>query len=109
LHNELNLELRALEMKKAHLANQLVTRKRAAEQAQKLAEAKRRVAEMRAEIQKMQEEVGQVKELQNTQAAARTSRHHKGQDLRQTNHIHEDQHFQPNPPFDPTSPLSIAL
>ena len=32
LYNELNLELRALEMKKAHLANQLATRKRAAEQ-----------------------------------------------------------------------------
>ena len=32
LHDELNLELRALEMKKAHLANQLATKKRAAEQ-----------------------------------------------------------------------------
>ena len=53
LHNELNLELRALEMKKAHLANQLATRKRAAEQTQKLAEAKRKVAEMQTEIQKM--------------------------------------------------------
>ena len=50
LHNELNLELRALEMKKAHLANQLATRKRAAEQTQKLVEAKRKVAEMQAEI-----------------------------------------------------------
>ena len=50
LHNELNLELHTLEMKKAHLANQLATRKRAAEQAQKLAEAKRRVAEIQAEI-----------------------------------------------------------
>ena len=50
LHNELNLELRALEMKKAHLDNQLATRKRADEQAQKLAEAKRRVAEIQAEI-----------------------------------------------------------
>ena len=46
LHDELNLELQALEMKKAHLANQLATKKRAAEQAQKLAEAKCRVAEM---------------------------------------------------------------
>ena len=53
LHNELNLELHTLEMKKAHLANQLATRKRAAEQAQKLAEAKRKVAEMQVEIQKM--------------------------------------------------------
>ena len=52
LHDELNLELRALEMKKAHLANQLATKKRAAEQTQKLAEAKRRIAEMQAEIQK---------------------------------------------------------
>ena len=50
LHNDLNLELRALEMKKAHLANQLATRKRAAEQTQKLAEAKRRVTEMQAKI-----------------------------------------------------------
>jgi len=50
LHNELNLELRALEMKKAHLANQLATRKRTAEQAQKLAEAKRRVVEIQTEI-----------------------------------------------------------
>ena len=30
-HHELNLQLRALEMKKAHLANQLASRKRAAE------------------------------------------------------------------------------
>ena len=51
-HHELNLQLRALEMKKAHLANQLVSRKRAAEQAQRLAEAKRKVIEMQAEIQK---------------------------------------------------------
>jgi len=36
LHDELNLDLRALEMKKAHLANQLATKKRAAEQAQKI-------------------------------------------------------------------------
>jgi len=50
LHSELNLELRALEMKKAHLVNQLATRKRAAEQTQKLVEAKRKVAEMQAEI-----------------------------------------------------------
>ena len=49
-HHELNLQLRALEMKKAHLANQLATRKRAAEQAQRLAEAKHKVAEMQAEI-----------------------------------------------------------
>ena len=109
LHDELNLELRALEKKKTHLANQLATRKRAAEQAQKLAEAKRRVTKMQAEIQKMQKEVGQLQELPNTHAAAGTSRHHEGQDLRQTNHIHQDQHFQPNPPFDPTSPLSNAL
>ena len=92
-------------MKKAHLANQLATKKRAAEQTQKLAEAKRRVAA----IQKIQEEVGQLQELPNTQAAVGTSRHHEGQDLCQANHIHQDQHFQPNPPFDPTSPLSIAL
>ena len=50
VHHELNLQLRALEMKKAHLANQLATRKRAVEQAQRLAEAKRKVAKMQAEI-----------------------------------------------------------
>ena len=33
LHDELNLELRAPEMKKSHMANQLATKKRAAEQA----------------------------------------------------------------------------
>ena len=33
-HHELNLQLRSLEMKKAHLASQLTTKKRAAEQAQ---------------------------------------------------------------------------
>ncbi|KAG2636735.1 hypothetical protein PVAP13_2NG160203 [Panicum virgatum] len=59
VHHELNLQLRALEMKKAHLANQLATKKRAAEQAQRLTEAKCKVAEMQAEIQKMQEEVEQ--------------------------------------------------
>ena len=82
LHDELNLELRALEMKKAHLANQLATKKRAAEQAQKLAIAKHRVAEIQAEIQKMQEEVEQLQESQSTHAAAETSKHHEGQDLR---------------------------
>ena len=45
---------------------------------------------MQVEIQKMQEEVGQLQELPNTQAAAETSRHHEGQDLRQANHIHQD-------------------
>ena len=64
---------------------------------------------MQAEIQKMQEEVGQLQELPNTHAAARISRHHEGQDLRQTYYILQDQHFQPNLPFDPTSLLSIAL
>ena len=93
LHDELNLELRALEMKKAHLANQLETKKRAAEQAQKLADAKRRVAEMRAEIQKIQQEMGQAQESQNPHSAVGTSRHPEGQDLRQTNHIHQDHHF----------------
>jgi len=109
MHNELNLQLRALEMKKAHLANQLVSRKRAAEQAQRLAEAKRKVAEMQAEIQKIQEEVGQPQEPSNTHTVAGHSRQHEGQDLRQTTHIYQDQHFQPSPPFDSTSPLSIAL
>ena len=99
-HHELNLQLRALEMKKAHLANQLATRKRAAKQAQRLAEAKRKIAEMQAEIQKMQEEVGQPQEPSNTHAATGYSRHHEGQDLRQPTHIHQDQHFQPNRPFD---------
>ena len=108
-HHELNLQLRALEMKKAHLASQLATKKRAAEQAQRLAEAKRRVAEMQAEVQKMQEEVGQPQEPPNTHAVAGHSRHHEGQDLRQATQIYQDQHFQPSPPFDSTSPLSIAL
>ena len=108
-HHELNLQLCALEMKKAHLASQLATKKRAAEQAQRLAEAKRRVAEMQVEVQKMQEEVGQPQEPPNTHAVAEHSRHHEGQHLRQTTQIYQDQHFQPSPPFDSTSPLSIAL
>jgi len=59
LHDELTLELRELERMKTHLAAQLATRKRAADQAQTLADAKRKVAEMQPEIQKLQEAVGE--------------------------------------------------
>ena len=52
---EAALKLKALEMKKKNIKAQLATKKRALDQANKLAEAKRRLAEMEAELESFAE------------------------------------------------------
>ena len=51
---ETALKLKALEMKKKNIEAQLATKKRAMDQANKLAEARRRLAEMEAEVESLQ-------------------------------------------------------
>ena len=51
---EATLKLKALEMKKKNIEAQLATKKRALDQANKLAEARRRLAEMEAEVESLQ-------------------------------------------------------
>ena len=50
---EAALKLKALEMKKKNIEAQLATKKRAKDQANKLAEARRRLAEMEAEVESL--------------------------------------------------------
>ena len=50
---EAALNLKALEMKKKNIEAQLATKKRALDQANKLAEAKRRLAEMETEVESL--------------------------------------------------------
>ena len=51
---ETALKLKALEMKKRNIEAQLATKKRALDQANKLAEARRKLAEMEAEVENLQ-------------------------------------------------------
>ena len=51
---EAALKLKALEMKKRNIEAQLATKKRALDQANKLAEARRKLAEMEAEVENLQ-------------------------------------------------------
>ena len=51
---EAALQLKALEMKKRNIEAQLATKKRALDQANKLAEARRKLAEMEAEVENLQ-------------------------------------------------------
>ena len=50
---ETALKLKALEMKKKNIEAQLSTKKRAMDQANKLAETRRRLAEMEAEVESL--------------------------------------------------------
>ena len=51
---EAALKLKALEMKKTNIKAQLATKKRALDQANKLAEARRKLVEMEAEVENLQ-------------------------------------------------------
>ena len=51
---EAALQLNALEMKKRNIEAQLTTKKRALDQANRLAEARRKLAEMEAEVENLQ-------------------------------------------------------
>ena len=99
---EAALQLKALQMKKGIIEAQLATKKRALDQENKLAEARRKLAEMEMEVENLQ----------------RAYQDMPGDSTQQENHIihqttfthNEDQRPPPvNLPFDPTSPLSVAL
>ena len=89
-------------MKKRNIEAQLANKKRALDQANKLAEARRRLAELEAEVESLQRAYQEMPEGSS----------------QQENHVilqtafaqNEDRRPPPvNLPFDPTSPLSVAL
>ena len=60
---ETTLMLKALEMKKRNIEAQLATKKRALDQANKLAEARRKLAEMEAEVENLQRAYQEMPEV----------------------------------------------
>ena len=99
---ETALKLKALEMKKKNIEAQLATKKRAMDQANKLAEARRRLAEMEAEVESLQRAYQEMPEGSSQQ---------ENRVILQTAFAHNENQRPPpvNLPFDPTSPLSVAL
>ena len=99
---ETALKLKALEMKKKNIEAQLATKKRAMDQANKLAEARRRLAEMEAEVESLQRAYQEMPEGSSQQ---------ENRVILQTSFAHNENQRPPpvNLPFDPTSPLSVAL
>ena len=99
---EAALKLKALEMKKRNIEAQLATKKRALDQANKLAEARRKLAEMEAEVENLQRTYQEMPEGSSQQ---------ENRVILQTAFAHNDNQRPPpvNLPFDPTSPLSVAL
>ena len=99
---ETALKLKALEMKKNNIEAQLATKKRAMDQANKLAEARRRLAEMEAEVESLQRAYQEMPE---------GSAQQENRVIHQTTFAHNEDRRPPpvNLPFDPTSPLSVAL
>ena len=99
---EAALKLKALEMKKKNIEAQLATKKRALDQANKLAEARRRLAEMEAEVESLQRAYQEMPEGSSQQ---------ENRVILQTAFAHNENQRPPpvNLPFDPTSPLSVAL
>ena len=99
---ETALKLKALEMKKRNIEAQLATKKRALDQANKLAEARRKLAEMEAEVENLQRAYQEMPE---------GSAQRENSDIHQTTFTHNEDRRPPpvNLPYDPTSPLSVAL
>ena len=99
---EIALKLKALEMKKKNIEAQLATKKRALDQANKLAEARRKLAEMEAEVENLQRTYQEMPE---------GSAQQENRVIHQTTFAHNEDRRPPpvNLPFDPTSPLSVAL
>ena len=89
-------------MKKKNIEAQLATKKRALDQANKLAEARRRLAEMEAEVESLQRAYQEMPEGSSQQ---------ENRAILQTAFAHNENQRSPpvNLPFDPTSPLSVAL
>ena len=99
---EAALKLKAFEMKKKNIEAQLATKKRALDQANKLAEARRRLAEMEAEVESLQRAYQEMPEGSSQQ---------ENRVILQTAFAHNENQRPPpvNLPFDPTSPLSVVL
>ena len=99
---ETALKLKALEMKKKNIEAQLATKKRAMDQANKLAEARRRLAEMEAEVESLQRAYQEMPDDSSQQ---------ENRVILQTAFAHNENQRPPpvNLPFDPTSPLSVVL
>ena len=99
---EAALQLKALEMRKRNIEAQLATKKRALDQANKLAEARRKLAEMEAEVENLQRTYQEMPE---------DSAQQENRVIHQTTFAHNEDRRPPpvNLPFDPTSPLSVAL
>ena len=99
---ETALKLKALEMKKRNIEAQLATKKRALDQANKLAEARRKLAEMEAEVENLQRAYQEMPE---------GSLQQENRIIYQTTFAHNEDRRPPpvNLPYDPTSPLSVAL
>ena len=88
-------------MKKRNIETQLTTKKRALDQTNKLAESRRKLAEMEAEVENLQRTYQEMPE---------GSAQQENRVIHQTTFAHnEDQRPPVNLPFDPTSPLSVAL
>jgi len=99
---EVALQLKALEMNKRNIEAQLATKKRALDQANKLAGARRKLAEIEAEVENLQRTYQEMPE---------GSAQQENRVIHQTTFAHNEDRRPPpvNLPFDPTSPLSVAL
>jgi len=96
---EAALKLKALEMKKKNIEAQLATKKRALDQANKLAEVRRRLAEMEAEVESLQRHTKKCPKVPPSKKTASSSRqpsltmktkgHH-----RSTSHLTRPRHSQ---------------
>jgi len=89
-------------MRKRNIEAQLATKKRALDQANKLAEVRRKLAEMEAEVENLQRTYQEISE---------GSAQQENRVIHQTTFAHNKDRRPPpvNLPFDPTSPLSVAL
>ena len=99
---EAALKLKVLEMKKRNIEAQLATKKRALDQANKLAEARRKLAKMEGEVENLQRAYQEMPE---------GSAQQENRVIHQTTFAHNEDRRPPpvNLPFDPTSTLSVAL
>ena len=89
-------------MKKQTIEAQLATKKRAIDQANKLVEARRKLAEMEVEVENLQRAY---------QDMPGGSAQQENRIIHQTTFAHNEDRRPPpvNLPYDPTSPLSVAL
>ena len=89
-------------MKKRNIEAQLATKKRALDQANKLAETRHKLAEMEAKVENLHRAYQKMPE---------GSANQENHIIHQTTFAHNEDRRPPpvNLPYDPTSPLSVAL